>query len=232
MKNQNLTFTEFIDRIEKDIPEHERFYAPRRKQLQPVIDAIQRLLADELDELIIETPPRIGKTTLMLYLAVYLIITHPDERVQYVADRNFLANEFADRVTELMEHISGTTDCPAFSVNTVESCDWLICDEFDTHKDANALVNTETAGKRIWIGSRRSAGDPMGQRLALLRSGKSRWLEVALPALNENGESNYDYLYDVGYDTEYYKKLRKYFCYACDLERWKYVYMCGTGEVS
>lgn len=231
MKNQNLTFSEFIDRIEKDIPEHERFYAPRRKQLQPVIDAIQRLLADELDELIIETPPRIGKTTLMLYLTAYLLTTRPDEQVRYKTYSSFLANEFADHVTELMGHIAGTTDCPAFSANTAESCDWLICDEFSPGEESDELVNAEIEGKRIWIGSRRSAGDPMGQRLALL-SGKSHWLEVALPALNENGESNYDYLYDVGYDTEYYKKLRKCFCYASDLERWKYVYMCGIGEVS
>ena len=82
MKN-SISFADFADRIEKDTTERQRFFAPRRKQLQPVINAIQRLLDDELDELIIETPPRIGKTTLMLYLTVYLLTTRPDEQVRY-----------------------------------------------------------------------------------------------------------------------------------------------------
>lgn len=47
--------------IERDRPQKERFYEPRRKTLKRVSDAVQRLEDDELDILFIHMPPRTGK---------------------------------------------------------------------------------------------------------------------------------------------------------------------------
>ena len=48
--------------IERDRPQKERFYEPRRKTLKQVSDAVQRLEDDELDILFIHMPPRTGKS--------------------------------------------------------------------------------------------------------------------------------------------------------------------------
>jgi len=45
---------------------NERFYQPRRKVLKQVVDALQMLVDDELDELFISMPPRVGKTTILM----------------------------------------------------------------------------------------------------------------------------------------------------------------------
>lgn len=47
--------------IEKNRPPKERFYLPRRKTLKKVVDKLQALEDDELDELFVHMPARIGK---------------------------------------------------------------------------------------------------------------------------------------------------------------------------
>ena len=47
--------------IEKDRPKRERFYEPRRKTLKKVVDKLQALEDDELDELFVHMPARVGK---------------------------------------------------------------------------------------------------------------------------------------------------------------------------
>lgn len=56
--------------VEKNRPKKERFYEPRRKTLKLVVDKLQLLEDDELDELFVHMPPRIGKSQIMtMYLA-------------------------------------------------------------------------------------------------------------------------------------------------------------------
>lgn len=52
----------------------ERFYAPRKKQqLQETVRSIQQLLDGELDELFLSCPPRVGKSTLLLFLITFVV---------------------------------------------------------------------------------------------------------------------------------------------------------------
>ena len=60
-------FDSFMLYLEKNRRPNERFYKPRRKKLKIVVDAIQELADDELDELFIAMPPRVGKTTLIMF---------------------------------------------------------------------------------------------------------------------------------------------------------------------
>lgn len=49
---------------------NERFYQPRRRVLKQVVDALQMLVDDELDELFISMPPRVGKTTILIGMRI------------------------------------------------------------------------------------------------------------------------------------------------------------------
>mgnify|MGYP001118992246 CR=1 FL=1 len=51
----------------------ERFYQPRRKILKRAVEQLQRLADDELDELFLSMPPRVGKTTLLLFFLTWII---------------------------------------------------------------------------------------------------------------------------------------------------------------
>lgn len=52
---------------------NERFYQPRRRVLKQVVDALQMLVDDELDELFISMPPRVGKTTILMLFVTWII---------------------------------------------------------------------------------------------------------------------------------------------------------------
>ena len=54
-------FDSYLLYLEIDRKPNERFYQPRRKILKRAVDAMQALVDDELDELFISMPPRVGK---------------------------------------------------------------------------------------------------------------------------------------------------------------------------
>ena len=65
--------------MEKNREPKKRFYAPRRKQLLPVVNRIQKLLDYELDILGISLPPGVGKSTLAIFLLTHVAGRWPDE---------------------------------------------------------------------------------------------------------------------------------------------------------
>lgn len=66
-------FDSYLLYIEINRKPSERFYQPRRKVLKRVVDALQKLTDDELDELFISMPPRVGKTTILMFFVTWLI---------------------------------------------------------------------------------------------------------------------------------------------------------------
>lgn len=75
-------------------------------------------------------------------------------------------------------------------------------------KYTNDLKSRKKLGcKEIHIATRWSVHDPIG-RLERQYEGDSHAKFLALPALNENDESNFDYDYGVGFDTKYFIDMR------------------------
>ena len=96
----------------------------------------------------------------------------------------------------------------------------------------NYLARDATGtAKKLWIGTRWALTDPIGRRIELLENdGKFkdyRWKIVNVPALDENDESNFDYDYGVGTNTEAYHRIRAGFERNNDMPSWYAQYM-GT----
>lgn len=66
-------FDSYMQYVEYDRPAKKRFYLPRRKVLKGAVDMIQDLVDDRLDEGFLVLPVRVGKTTLAMFLATWLI---------------------------------------------------------------------------------------------------------------------------------------------------------------
>lgn len=100
--------------------------------------------------------------------------------------------------------------------------------------DNNLLPRAKEHCKILWIGTRWSMIDPMGLREDLLRNDlqfrNRRFKVINLPALNEKDESNFDYLYGVGFSTEYYRQRRASFERTGDMPSWMAQYMCTPIE--
>lgn len=90
----------------------------------------------------------------------------------------------------------------------------------------NNLMSRAKMGAKIWwIGTRWSKADPIGVRRSILESGNIeisniRYKVRNMPALNENDESNFDYMYGVGFSTEKYKQSRSGFELTDDTASW------------
>ncbi len=76
----------------------------------------------------------------------------------------------------------------------------------------NLLSRRKRSCKSLFIGTRWSTNDPLGRLQNLFATDKAyrdfRQKIVVLPALDENGESNFDYDYGVGYSTTDFKRIR------------------------
>lgn len=93
-----------------------------------------------------------------------------------------------------------------------------------TKVDNNMLPRAKESAKILWIGTRWSLLDPQGKRIDLLENDpkyrKRRWKVRNTPALDEHDESNFEYLYNVGFSTEYYQQRRASFERNSDLASW------------
>ena len=91
------------------------------------------------------------------------------------------------------------------------------------------LTRAKEKAKILWIGTRWSVNDPIGKRLNILETEKQfstrRYKVFNMPALDENDNSNFDYLYDVGFSSEHYKQVRATFDSVGDIASWSAQYM-------
>lgn len=277
-------FEDYLIYLEIDRPPEERFYQPRRKVLKVVVEELQALADDELDELFVSMPPRVGKTTILmlfitwimgrdgeasnLYSAFSAIITSAmytgvlevvTDSYTYnwkkVFNNSGIANTDAKKETididrkkryptltcrSLYGTLNGACDCSGYLI----SDDLIGGIEEALNKDRlmnawskvtnNLIPRTKQSAKKIWIGTRWSLIDPAGLRMDFLQNNeegkKVRFKIINLPALNENDESNFDYDYNVGFNTDYYKQLRAQFERNNDMASWQAQYMGEPNE--
>ena len=62
--------------------------------------------------------------------------------------------------------------------------------------------------KEIAIATRWSVHDPIGHFI-IENEGNDRARFISIPCYDENGESNFDYKYDKGFDTEYFRNMQR-----------------------
>ena len=76
-------FEAFCIAMEWNRPIHKQFYLPRARLLKKhgVIQGVQDLIDDKLDLLVLNCPPRIGKSTVGLFLQILLGGMFPDESI-------------------------------------------------------------------------------------------------------------------------------------------------------
>ena len=76
-------FESFCIAMEWNRPINKQFYLPRARLLKKhgVIQGVQDLIDDKLDLLVLNCPPRVGKTTVGLFLQILLGAMFPDESI-------------------------------------------------------------------------------------------------------------------------------------------------------
>ena len=252
----------------------ERFYQPRRKILKQAVEIIQDLIDGKIDEGFIAMPPRVGKTSLCMFVYTWLIGKNSENSNLYVAFSDTITSAFYSGILEVLNDpytykwrevfpnskivhtnskeetinidrnkrypsltcrslygtLNGACDCSgllmsddliggieeALNPNRLQNA-W-------SKVDNNMLTRAKGQAKILWVGTRWSIADPAGRRLDLLENDPKftdrRYKVLNLPALNEKGESNFDYDYGVGFTTEFYHQRRASFEHNNDMASW------------
>lgn len=98
-----------------------------------------------------------------------------------------------------------------------------------TKVENNYITRWKGQCKKLWIGTRWSLYDCISHRIEFIQSDprcKSiKYAIVNVPALNKNDESNFDYLYGVGFSTNDYLQRRASFEKNNDIASWNAQYM-------
>ena len=74
-----VDFDSYCQYLEWNREASKRFYLPRRKQLKPVAEALQRLAERKIKLLGISMPPGVGKTTIAIFFLTWLAGKEPDK---------------------------------------------------------------------------------------------------------------------------------------------------------
>lgn len=248
-----------------------KFYAPRRKVLREVVEALQDLEDGKLDLAAISLPPGAGKTTLAIFYLTWIAGRHPEEPTLTGSHSNSFVRGVYDECLrifdpngeylwyevfpetqvvntnakdcridlgkrkrfETLEFTSiGTGNAGLYRAMHLLYCDDLVSGiEVALNKERlDKLWETYTTDLRqrkigdhcgeLHIATRWSVHDVIG-RLEQMYGDSPRARFIVIPAMDENDESNFDYAYGVGFNTQFYRQQRD----IMDDASWRALYM-------
>lgn len=272
-------FDSYLLYLEWNRKPEEKFYLPRRKTLLTLVEALQDLADDRLDELFLSMPPRVGKTSILMFYMTWAIGRDSERSNLYCAYSDNITNAFYNGVMEILNDpktylwkeifpgkevastnskmetlnidrnkryasltcrsLYGTLNGSVDVDGILMSDDLLSGIEEAMSKDRlisawgkvdnNMLSRAKGNAKILWCGTRWSLLDPIGLRIDTIMNSEKfrnrRYRIINLPALDENDESNFDYLYGVGFSTEVYQQRRASFERNNDMASWFAQYM-------
>ncbi len=96
-------FESFLIYVEWDRKPKAKFYAPRRKVLKQVVDALQMLADNKLDVLAISMPPGTGKTTLALFFLSWLAGREPNAPILTGSHSNSFVRGAYDEILRIID---------------------------------------------------------------------------------------------------------------------------------
>lgn len=256
LEAQGLRLDSYMQYIELQREPEKRFWIPRRKQLEPVCRAMQKLVDGELDILSISLPPGTGKSTLEIFLHSMMIGAFPDSCSLASGHSGTLTNSIYDGVNSILsdpdylwhdvypasgtiitnakeqtidlgkKHRFSSLTCRAIgaSLTGATRCEKLLTaddlvsgieealsiDRLDKLWTAytNDLKSRKKLNcKELHLATRWSVHDPIG-RLQTMYADSPKAQFLVMPAVDEDGESNFNYRYGVGFDKAYFEDMK------------------------
>ena len=96
-------FDSYLTYLEIDRKAKERFYQPRKRIMGRVVANLQKLADDEMDELFISMPPRVGKTSILMFFVTWLIGRNSEASNLYSAYSDVITAAFYRGVLEILQ---------------------------------------------------------------------------------------------------------------------------------
>lgn len=93
---------DYLMYLEWDRKPEEKFYLTRRAVMKQVVDKLQRFVDGSLDEYFISMPPRVGKTTLLMFFNSWMIGRRPETSNLYCAYSDVITSAFYRGTLEII----------------------------------------------------------------------------------------------------------------------------------
>ena len=151
-------FESFMLYLERKRPVEDRFYQNRINPLRQVANGIQELVDDELDELFVNCPSRIGKTQIVKLGFLWYGSKYPEKSNLYTAYSDKITSGFFDGIIEIITDPTYTYD-EIFPENVQKR---LITDGKDTTIDILRKKTYPTFTMRSIYGTLNGACDCSG----------------------------------------------------------------------
>lgn len=252
----------FIEYMEKKRPLTKKFYYPRKKTLQIVVNDLQDLENGCVRFYGLSMPSRVGKSTICILFLAWIALRKPNSHSAMGGHSGILAKGFYKELmnlftteeytfAELFEYwhpgcvvlrdksadeFTITLDQPdRFATITCRGIDGTWTGAVDVSRDGylyvddlvrdrehslsplrmestfqeylNKMVDRKNDGaKELMVGTLWNVLDPLN-RIREQYEGNSEYRFRKIPALDENDESNFDYVFN-GFSTEYYREMR------------------------
>lgn len=256
LEAQGLRLDSYMQYIELQREPEKRFWIPRRKQLEPVCRAMQKLVDGELDILSISLPPGTGKSTLEIFLHSMMIGAFPDSCSLASGHSGTLTNSIYDGVNSILsdpdylwhdvypaagtiitnakeqtidlgkKHRFSSLTCRAIgaSLTGATRCEKLLTaddlvsgieealsierlDKLWTAYTNDLKSRKKLNCKELHLATRWSVHDPIG-RLQTMYADSPKAQFLVMPAVDEDGESNFNYRYGLGFDKAYFEDMK------------------------
>lgn len=95
-------FDDFMIYCEWNRPLNEKFWLPRRAKLMPICNALQELEDGQIDELFLSQPPRTGKTTLILFFLVWVMLRNSERSNLYCSYTDSVVKTLYNGIVEVL----------------------------------------------------------------------------------------------------------------------------------
>lgn len=251
-------FESYLYYMEKNRQPRRRFYEPRKKTLNILVQDLQDLEDRKIEFLGVSMPPRTAKSTTCIFFLSWIMGKRPNSHNAMSGHSGILADGFYGEIQNLIstpeytfneifpssalekksadkkEINLGAPD--RFSTLTCRGIDGTWTGSVDISSDGylyvddlvrdrteslsptrlenryqdylNVLVDRKNDGAReLMVGTRWNVIDPLG-RVEAEKKGNRLYRFRKIPALNKDGESNFNYDYGVGFSTKYYIDMK------------------------
>lgn len=263
-------FESYLYYMEKNRQPRRKFYEPRKKTLNILVQDLQDLEDGKIEFLGVSMPPRTAKSTTCIFFLSWIMGKRPNSHNAMSGHSGILADGFYGEIQNLIStpeytfneiFPSATLEKKSaekkeinlgapdrFSTLTCRGIDGTWTGSVDISSDGylyvddlvrdrteslsptrlenryqdylNVLVDRKNDGAReLMVGTRWNVMDPLG-RVETEKKNNPRYRFRKIPALNENGESNFDYDYGVGFSTKYYVDMKS----RLDANEWQAKY--------
>ena len=98
-----VSFDSYILYCEHNRDPQKQFYLPRRKQLKPIVDALQELEERKIELLAISLPPGVGKTTLAEFFLTWTGGKHPEKPILTGSHSNAFLRGLYDEIGRILD---------------------------------------------------------------------------------------------------------------------------------